>query len=143
SPLTISFGNNATPAAAQALIRSITYQDTSFPGRKARLYVRFTLTDDTGLTAHQIAYITPSGVNRSPFASAGGPYNHVEGYNLVLDASATIDLENDPLTYSWDVNGDGIFGDASGVNPTLTPSQLNALGLNDGPQTITNARVRV
>ncbi|HJT30621.1 MAG TPA: PKD domain-containing protein, partial [Pirellulales bacterium] len=42
-----------------------------------------------------------------------------------------------PLSYSWDINGDGTFGDAVGSNPTLTWSQLEALSppINDGPAT--------
>lgn len=39
------------------------------------------------------------------------------------------------LTYTWDVNGDGVFGDASGVAPTLTWAELETLGINDGPAT--------
>jgi PKD domain len=73
--------------------------------------------------------------NHSPFASAGGPYTIMEGGSLTLDASASSDPDGDPLTYSWDVNGDGVFGDATGVNPTLTRAQLVALGINDGPHT--------
>jgi len=36
-------------------------------------------------------------------------------------------------TYTWDVNGDGTFGDATGATPTLTWAQLEALGIDDGP----------
>ena len=31
------------------------------------------------------------------------------------------------------MNGDGVFGDATGVNPTLTWAQSQALGIDDGP----------
>jgi hypothetical protein len=76
--------------------------------------------------------------------SAGGPYSLNEGGNLTLTGSAT-DPENDPLTFTWDVNGDGVFGDATGANPTLTWAQLSALSppINDGPSGINNVRVRV
>jgi hypothetical protein len=63
--------------------------------------------------------------------SAGGPYTISEGDSLTLSGSAT-DPESATLTYSWDVNGDGTFGDATGANPTLTWAQLNALGITDG-----------
>jgi hypothetical protein len=80
--------------------------------------------------------------NQPPVASAGGPYTVPEGGSLALNASASSDPNMDPLTYSWDVNGDGTFGDASGVMPTLTWSQLQALGINDGPSTY-GVKVRV
>ena len=43
--------------------------------------------------------------------------------------------------FSWDVNGDGVYGDAVGQNPTLTWFQLQALGIVDGPSTF-GVRVR-
>jgi CSLREA domain-containing protein len=80
--------------------------------------------------------------NVSPVANAGGPYTLQEGESLTLNASASSDPDGDPLTYSWDINGDGIFGDATGVSPTLTWAQLEALGINDGPHTF-KVQVRV
>ncbi len=40
------------------------------------------------------------------------------------------------LTYSWDVNEDDIYGDATGATPTLTPADLESLGLVPGTYTI-------
>lgn len=68
-------------------------------------------------------------INTAPTANAGGPYLIYVGGSLELNASASSDPDGDPLTYSWDLNGDGVFGDATGVNPVLTWSQLNALGI--------------
>ncbi len=62
-------------------------------------------------------------------ADAGGPYTVAEGGSLDLDASAS----SPDLTYEWDVNGDNAFGDASGPSPTLSWSDLEALGIDDGP----------
>jgi hypothetical protein len=95
-----------------------------------------------GGTGSNDVVLTLTVVNRPPIAVAGGPYTIAEGGPLTLDASLSSDPDGDPLTYSWDVNGDGVFGDATGVNPTLTWAQLMALGINDGPHS--NAvRVRV
>lgn len=67
-------------------------------------------------------------------ASAGGPYTINEGDSLALSATAA-GGDGGPLTYSWDVNGDGTFGQVTGNNPTLTWAQLEALGIDDGPAT--------
>lgn len=72
--------------------------------------------------------------NKAPTVAVGGPYTIAEGTNLTLAATAT-DADGDTLTYTWDLNGDGIYGDASGANPTLTWAQLNALGITDGQAT--------
>lgn len=69
-------------------------------------------------------------------ANAGGPYDLNEGDSLTLAATAS-GGDGGALSYSWDVNGDGVFGDATGSAPTLTWQQLEALSppINDGPAT--------
>lgn len=86
--------------------------------------------------------VTATSSNVAPVANAGGPYSIKEGDSLVLNGAQSTDADGDTLTYSWDVNGDGTFGDATGVNPTLTKAQLNALGINNGTATF-NVSVRV
>ena len=66
--------------------------------------------------------------------SAGTGYTINEGSSLTLLASAYNPMgAANPLTYTWDINGDGVFGDAAGTNPTLTWVQLNGLGITRGP----------
>ncbi len=64
--------------------------------------------------------------------SIGGPYSVLEGQTQNFSAAAT-DPDGDPMTYSWDLNGDGKFGDATGPAPTVTWPQLAALGIDGGP----------
>lgn len=82
--------------------------------------------------------------NAAPTADAGGPYMISEGQSLALDASGSDDPDDDELTYSWDVNGDDVFGDASGATPTLSWAQLEALGIDGGnPPGSYDMRVKV
>ncbi len=71
--------------------------------------------------------------NQAPTVSAGGPYTVGEGGSVQLEASGS-DPEGDALSFSWDLNGDGVFE---------TPGQsvsFSAAGL-DGPGSVT-VRVR-
>jgi hypothetical protein len=54
-----------------------------------------------------------------PVAKPGGPYSTVEGTDVTLDGSASFDPDGGALTYSWDFNNDGVFGDATGPKPVF------------------------
>ncbi|MFO0944331.1 MAG: endo-1,4-beta-xylanase [Planctomycetota bacterium] len=75
-------------------------------------------------------------------ANAGGPYFVNEGGSLSLDGSGSMDPNGNPLIHTWDINGDGIYGDATGVRPTVSWTQLATLGIVEGPSN-TLVRVRV
>ena len=53
------------------------------------------------------------------YAAAGGPYSTSEGAPLTLQGSGS-DIGSEPVAYSWDLNGDGIFGDSISPNPIVT-----------------------
>jgi N-acetylneuraminic acid mutarotase len=88
--------------------------------------VSATATDASGNTSQYAADVTIGVLTASP----GGPYAIAEGDSLTLAGSAVNPLGN-PVTYSWTINGHD--GAATGANPTLTWTQLQALGIDDGP----------
>ena len=75
--------------------------------------------------------------NLAPTANANGPYTIPEGGSAQLDGSGSTDPNpDDALTYTWDMDGDGIFGetgvaaergDETGITPTYNAAKL------DGP----------
>ena len=56
-----------------------------------------------------------------------GPFVIAEGKSLKLSATGSDSLKKS-ITYSWDVNGDGVFGDASGASPHTHLVQTCRLG---------------
>src|SRR5262245_38964592 len=62
-----------------------------------------------------------------PFASVAAPAAITEGGSLQLDASASFDPDGLSVSFAWDINGDGLFNDATGATPSLSWSQLQAL----------------
>jgi CSLREA domain-containing protein len=69
----------------------------------------------------------------APTVSAGGPYTANEGRDLLLSATGT-DPNGSPLTYRWDLNGNGF--QTVGQQATIAGATLN------GPATLT-VRVQV
>jgi hypothetical protein len=65
--------------------------------------------------------------NLPPVADAGDDRQTPEGVDITLDGSGSFDPEGKPLTYSWDLDGDGACDDSSGTDRPL----FNAVG-NDG-----------
>src|SRR5205807_521441 len=76
--------------------------------------------DIVGGTIRRIRYYAG---NRPPIAAVGAnPTNGPKPLTVNFDASASTDADFDPLTYSWDLNGDGTFGDAAGATASATYS---------------------
>jgi len=64
-------------------------------------------------------------LNQPPVADAGGPYSVAEGSSVTLDAAGSSDPDDNIASYDWDLNGDGVFDDASGVS-------VSYAGVDDG-----------
>lgn len=55
-----------------------------------------------------------------PTADAGGPYATIEGTNVVLDGTGSVDHgTGDGITYAWDLDNDGQYDDATGATPVF------------------------
>ncbi len=78
------------------------------------------------------ATTTVTVLNVPPTADAGGPYERRGGAGfLTLNGSATDPGgSHDVLSFSWDLNGDGVFGDALGPTPRVF------FGIGDHPITL-------
>lgn len=55
-----------------------------------------------------------------PVADAGGPYTTDEGSNVRLDGNGSSDPDNDIVSRTWDLDGDGACDDATGATPDFT-----------------------
>jgi PKD repeat protein len=76
--------------------------------------------DFDGGTIRQITWT----VNRSPVASASAsPTTGAAPLTVQFDGTGSTDPDGDPLTYSWDLNGDGTFGDSTSAIPSFTYTQ--------------------
>jgi hypothetical protein len=104
--------------------------------------VSLKVTDNTNLSSTVTTTVTVISGGTTVIAKAGGPYTINEGSSLSLSAASSTAPSG--ATYSWDVNGDGTFGDATGVSPTLTWTQLKAIGIIDGNSTsVYTAKVKI
>ena len=81
-------------------------------------------------TTEQVGYLVFEDANAAPVADAGGSYNIKMGDGVYLNGSASFDPDGQPLplTYRWDLDNDGVFGDATGSIAYATWSQLESFG---------------
>ena len=57
-------------------------------------------------------FITINGVNDLPIAEANGPYSVLEGGAVQLSSAGSSDPDaDDVLSFEWDLDGDGVFGE--------------------------------
>jgi glucose/arabinose dehydrogenase len=85
--------------------------------------------DLTGGTIRRIQY---AAANQPPVARAtANPTNGPTPLTVNFDATGSSDPEGDPLSYAWDLNGDGAYGDSTAVKPsnTYTAAEVYQVGL--------------
>src|SRR5690606_30616163 len=78
------------------------------------------VTDDRGGTA--TASATVSVANVGPTATLTGPTSTSEGTTITLSAAGSTDPGGDIVSVTWDLDGDGLYDDASGTTASFTPA---------------------
>ncbi|MEZ6035156.1 MAG: DUF2341 domain-containing protein [Planctomycetaceae bacterium] len=91
----------------------------------------------------QTVTLSISNIDEPPTADAGGPYVIAEGESLTVTAGPSVDPEGLPLTYAWDIDGDGQFDDATGAVATLTWEQLGGLTIPVNDNMLRTVALRV
>ncbi|MCK5037650.1 MAG: tandem-95 repeat protein [Thermoplasmata archaeon] len=98
-------------------------------GEQAFDFFNHTITDGLAFDTAMVTIII-NGANDAPVVDAGGPYTINEGDQVILDGSGSYDPDGDTIiSYAWDLDNDGAYDDATGVNPTVTWATLRSLGL--------------
>ena len=81
-------------------------------------------TDFDGGTVRRIVF---NGANNPPVAAIQAtPTSGAAPLAVQFSASGSSDPDGDALTYSWDLNGDGVFGDSTLINPSFTYNTAGA-----------------
>ncbi|WP_298622295.1 DUF4347 domain-containing protein, partial [uncultured Zoogloea sp.] len=105
TPLTVTFNSNASVAAVQALVRNVTYRNTSENPSTATRSSSLTVSDGTGLTsAPAVVSMAVTAVNDPPIITSNGGGSSaaisMAENNTTVSVVAAADAENDVLTYS-------------------------------------------
>jgi len=113
-----------------------------------------TLTDNCGAqSAAAVQQITPGNtlpaIGTGPAATVGGAAVTVVNPGVAVNfAAAATDVNGDAVTYSWDLNGDNVFGDAVGATAVRTYAATDAnpdvrVQVSDGVGTVTSAPLAI
>jgi hypothetical protein len=124
-------GRDTSLATSYATASPVATRDCTFTAAgqstvKGRIFDK-----DQGQSTYEAIVTVLAPPNQPPTAEAFGPYDVNEGGSAVLQAAGS-DPDGNPLTYRWDLNGDGVF-ETSGATPTFFAT------FSDGPSTRTVA----
>jgi glucose/arabinose dehydrogenase len=80
--------------------------------------------DHEGGTIRRIEYV---GTNRPPTAVATAqPTSGQAPLTVAFDGSGSSDPDGDPITYAWDLDGNGLYNDSTAQKPTYTYNQAGS-----------------
>lgn len=99
-PLTYSWSIVASPAGSQTLLASPTASNPGFSGDKKGSYTLQLIVND-GTADSVPVFVNVIIPNTPPVADAGLAQTVYRGDTVQLNASASSDVNNDPLSYSW------------------------------------------
>ena len=107
------------------------------------LHDRATASDEDSTYAATSTVAVQASTPVLPVADAGGPYTVAQGGNVALSGAAST---GSTLMYAWDLDGDGIYGEAGagalrGNETGVTPS-FSAAGLDNGAYSVAPAHHR-
>lgn len=124
---TVNFSGSATDPGDDVLTYTWDFDDgsngngqntTHVYGDNGNYNVLLTVDDGDDTGTDQVV-ITVNNV--SPTANAGGPYNGIINKSIQLDGTGSSDPgSDDVLTYTWDLDNDGQYDDATGPTPTTS-----------------------
>ncbi|NLF73794.1 MAG: hypothetical protein GX575_32565, partial [Candidatus Anammoximicrobium sp.] len=104
---------------------------------------RYTSTD--GAHSHPVSLLWSTQTeftfvpNSAPTSDAGGPYSTLLGQSVLVNGSASTDIDipfgDSIVSYEWDTDNNGVF-DSPSASPTLNISSATTLALGGGVHTI-------
>ncbi len=110
----------------------------------------FELTVDDGLLGFDTDVVTVDIRNNAPMANAGPTHEVAPGTLVILDGSASVDVDGDPLTYTWrQLSGTEVdagsweAGTLQFEAPGFRTTSLFGLTVSDGQRTSLEALVQV
>jgi VCBS repeat-containing protein len=133
----LTLSGSDSVANYQQVLRTVTYDNLQDPATGMSRTITFVAND--GVVDSNIGTTSMSinaAPNQSPTADAGGPYLISEGDALDLVGNASSDPDLDTLTYAWDLDNDGNFGEVgepTTETPTVSWATLVSFGIDDDP----------
>lgn len=105
-------------------------QDPSHSYSSAGDYtISLTVTDNDGATDTTSTTVTVQDLNEPPSASFTSDSPVLTDEDFGLNASGSSDPDGDSLSYEWDTNDDGAYGDVTGKTPSVSRNEAGSYNI--------------